>query len=236
MIGERIHHPILFLCLSLFLSLGGSSVFASQNLCKKLLHPVNQAEYAWRKNFTHDLSGEAWITDAVREKQIQDSIKNMTDEHNGVFAGHPDTPPMVLIPVAGTKITFTQKWQEYSPMVAKVTGASDGVLRVTVLLPVSAHTGLADATRWAASDTYSLSIKYGNGAETTIVKDAKSLGMITTHEVEIPLKEGQPVTLFYYRSGSGGPGGYSGGRILEMTWDKKDPDVTPTDHSKPFWI
>lgn len=207
--------------------------------CKLLLASLSDTDAHWRNAVTHPLPDKtSWKSDATREAEIKRQMKHQTDEHNGVYGGHPNTPPLVIVPVSGTAVRFTKAWQEYSNMVAEVTGTTvqDGILRATVLLPVSAHTGLVDAKKWAKSDTYTLSWQDKNGKITPIVKDAKSLDMITLHDIEVPLVDGEKVTLMYERSGSGGVSGYAGGRAVELTWRKTNTDGKPVDSSKPFWI
>lgn len=207
--------------------------------CKTLIAVAGDTDAHWRNNITHPTATNiSWKSDSAREQDIKNQMKHQTDEHNGVFAGHPDTPPMVVVPVKGTVIRFTKDWEEYKNMQAEVTGTTvqDGILRATILLPVSGHTGLANARNWAKTDTYSLFWEDAKGKRTTIVKDAKSLDMITLQDIEVPLKDGEKVTLYYERSGSLGVDGYQGGRALELTWKKNDLNDKPVDTSKPFWI
>ncbi len=207
--------------------------------CKTLIAAAGDTEAQWRSNITHaGPNNVTWRSDAAREQAIKNQMKHQTDEHNGVFAGHPDTPPMVVVPVTGTAIRFTKAWEEYKNMQADVAGTTvqDGILRATILLPVSGHTGLANAKKWSTTDTYSLYWEDAQGKRTTIVKDAKSLDMITLHDIEVPLKDGEVITLLYERSGSLGVDGYQGGRALELTWRKNDTDGTAVDSTKPFWI
>jgi hypothetical protein len=199
--------------------------------CLDGLTSISGTEFGWRRAFTNSLpSDKAFATSKKREKNIKDSMDLMKIELEDS-----DTPPMIVVPTAGTKIEFTKDWEEYGPMHARVLGGSDGVLRATVLLPVSAHTGMDNAKKWSKTDTYSLNYVDASGKESTLIKDAKSLDLITAQEVEIPLVEGKAIRLLYYRSGSGGPGGYSGGRDLYLTWEKGKPLGKPTDFTEMFW-
>lgn len=193
----------------------------------------------YRQGITHGFSDGTFLaTTPARETHIQNSLIHQKEEHEGKLSktGAPDTPPIIVVPIEGTSLKFTQPWEEYGDMHADITGTSvqDGVLKATVLLPVSAHGGL-DAKTFAVTDTYDLSYVDASGKKTVLVPNAKSLDFVTINEVEIPLTDGKPVTLYYDRHGSGGPGGYSGGRILHLTWRKSDTTVTPTDTQIPFW-
>lgn len=204
--------------------------------CESALSSIVSADQSWRASFAHPLADGSFLrSDSKREKDIQNSLQHQNKELQGVYSGKPETPPMVVVPTTGTKIRFTKAWEEYSPMIAEVTGASDGFLNASVLLPVSGHTGLANAYNWAKTDTYTLTYDNGSGKEIDIVKDAKSKDLITVQDIKIPLVDGKPVILRYYRSGSGGPSGYSGGRELHLTWQKNKVDNTPFDFSQPFW-
>lgn len=213
----------------------GCQVLATN--CNLPLAKLANADINWRAGATQELGkGGTHRSSSARESLIKKSIELMEKEVKGELSGnnHSDTPPMIVVPTDGTEINFTQRWQEYGDMHAEVTGAPDGILRATVLVPVSGHTGLANAKRWAKTDTYSLNYKNGS-KETPLVSNEKSLDLVTAQEVEIPLVDGKPITLLYYRSGSGGPGGYAGGRILHLTWKKNAPLATQRDYSRPFW-
>ena len=217
----------------------GIAQAATEKNCPGLFDDITQSDYSWRVSTSHPLaSGKVIKTTAQREKNIKLSIDLMTAELKGTLkkgSGN-DTPPMILIPGGEESvITFTRPWEEYGDMMAEVTGAKDGVLRATILVPVSGHRGMALAEQWAKADTYKLYYVDSNGKEIPLVTDAKSLDLITAHDIEIPLVDGKAVTLYYNRSGSLGPDGYQGGRILHLTWNKGAPLAEERDHSKSFW-
>lgn len=211
--------------------------------CETAIAKAAGTDRSWRSAFSHPMSDGTFIpTDATREKNIMLGLQQQVNELNGVYArGHNDTPPMIVVPTAGTNITFTKKWEEYGDMHAKVTGAKDGFIHATVLLPVSGHTGLANARKWSTTDTFTLTITDSNGKETPLISTStKSLDLVTAQDVLIPVEHGKTVTLQYYRNypshSGGGPGGYAGGRVLNLTFDKNEPVGNPTDYSEPFWI
>jgi hypothetical protein len=103
----------------------------------------------------------------------------------------------------------------------KVSGlGSSGKLPLTLLLPVSGHTGAANARKWAKSDTYDIVMNSSSGS-THLASNKKSLGVVTVQEIIVSLKKNETVTIMYDRSGSAGPGGFSEGRYLEIVWDGK---------------
>jgi hypothetical protein len=107
------------------------------------------------------------------------------------------------------------------PRIAVSGLGSNGILAGTLLLPVSGHTGLADAKAWSTTDTYSVFCEDSKGARQVIAKDQKSLDYITAQELAVQLRPNEVYKLLYYRSGSGGPSGYADGRVLEIVWDGK---------------
>ncbi|PIS10351.1 MAG: hypothetical protein COT73_09795, partial [Bdellovibrio sp. CG10_big_fil_rev_8_21_14_0_10_47_8] len=57
------------------------------------------------------------------------------------------------------------------------------------------------------------------GNEVSLVRNVKSLDLVTKQEIEIPLKANDNVLVLYYRHGSAGPAGYVEGRVIEFHWD-----------------
>ena len=97
-----------------------------------------------------------------------------------------------------------------------------GLLKGTLLLPVSGHTGIPNAERWAKSDTYRLYVVDSTGKEVAVIASAApSRGVITAQEVAIQMTPNTLYRLLYFRSGSGGPGGYPDGRTYDIYWDGK---------------
>ena len=89
------------------------------------------------------------------------------------------------------------------------------------MLPVSAHTGIANATKWAKTDTYSIYLEANGKVVATLANNVKSLDFITSQEISMNLQAGTVYQVTYHRSGSGGPGGFMEGRVLELVWDGK---------------
>ena len=120
-----------------------------------------------------------------------------------------------------------QGWHQGDVMKLNVSNLGPGgVLKASLLLPVSAHTDAGDpkltnATKWSKSDKYQVQAKDKSGKVTIIAADSQSLDFTTIHEVEIPMKKGEPVELTYWRNGSLGVGGYADGRTFIITWDGK---------------
>lgn len=209
--------------------------------CEDAIKSVNGSDHDWRKEFSHPGANGFIKSDADREKYIHTALQTQINEINGVYAKHSDTPPMIAVPTNDTKLTFTAPWEEYTaPMRAKVTGAKDGFVHATLLLPTSAHNGLAAARQWSKQDTFAVMYDDGSGKERPLIPTTtKSLDLVTLADVDIPLVHGKTVKILYYRNygaGMGGdPGGYMGGRVLELTWDKNEPVEPGPAVFKKFW-
>lgn len=132
------------------------------------------------------------------------------------------TPPIEIIARPGITLR-TLRWSSYHPSVipqVEVKGVgADGHLDVTLLAPVSGHTGVDDARRWATTDTFTISYQHGNGPRTTIARDVKSIDLVTDIDVTVPLKQGELTKLYYDRSGSAGVWGFPSGRTIELMWN-----------------
>lgn len=198
----------------------GSTVVSTRIFAQGNCGSVFGSENTGRSASTHTMSGATNVkTSPARETEIARLEKNMLDEiyARGKFKGaSPETPPMELVPEEGVKASYTDRYDGGHPEIThiKVSGIGpSGILKATMVLPVSGHTGVANAEAWAKTDTYTLLI--GTKA---IVKNVKSLDLVTKHEVEIPLKIGSN-EVFYERSGSGGVGGYPEGRTIVVEWD-----------------
>ena len=195
----------------------------------------------WRAKITNaQASGAVAPTSAAREEYINNAIGSQLTFMNS----NEDTPEMVFVQAEGVKVTVPAKEAldnvtpiplAYQPGAAKqtkhyeevprlnVTGLGPmGVLRGTLLLPVSAHNGLANANAWAKVDKYWVDTADAQGRQTgKVVVDAPSRGPITVQEVQIQLIPGQVVQLRYARNGSAGIAGYAEGRVYEFVWDGK---------------
>ena len=205
---------------ALALMLIAGSVQVSRAGCPDVFSASAPAAAKTRASATHALaSGEIVNTSDAREVELKRLENNMLDEiyARGKFAkAHSDTPPMELVPEDGVKATYVDRYDGGDPEIThvKVSGlGSKGVLRATMLMPVSGHTGVKNAEAWAKTDTYSIL-----QGQTAIAKNVKSLDLVTKHEIEITLKKGAN-EIFYERSGSGGVGGYAEGRTIVVDWD-----------------
>lgn len=177
--------------------------------------PTN-LEIQWRAGVTHLLgNGEAAATTPLRETKMQ-GVKVALEDF--IFK-HVDVPEMEFIAAEGVVVKLIKTWQKNELPFIEVGNIPGGKLRGTILLPVSGHLGNENARKWAKSDTYTLYLKDQQGNSQAIVQNAASLDAITFQELEIALVQGQVYRLEYHRSGSGGPSGFPGGRILDLHWD-----------------
>jgi hypothetical protein len=228
------------LALGLSTTLGSAAL--AQSSCKVVFNGASTAQataHAWRLRTTNlTKNGEAVPTSTAREawlKSAQTAMeKFMTDEI--------DTPEMVFAVAEGItsvapRVAVDNKLANTIPL-NYTTNAADqgfhydvvprikvsglgpsGMLMGTLLLPVSGHTGLADAKKWSKTDTYTIYLEDSRGKKTALVTNARSLDYTTSQEIKAQLKVGEIAKLTYYRSGSGGPAGYSDGRVIEIEWD-----------------
>jgi len=193
------------------------------------------AEASWRQAFSYDAKVP---TSAAREAELKRLYKPMEDLIMGRDKGHPspDTPPVEFVAAEGVRMRYLNHTTGDSGIPTRIevsnVGAS-GLLKGTILLPVSGHTGVANAQKWAKTDTYTLKYDvskdqagktYDNrigegGTELILVKDSKSLDLITSHDSEVKLVKDRIVRILYFRSGSGGPAGYFDGRVVELVWN-----------------
>lgn len=186
--------------------------------CPELLRDARGRLAGWRARLTRvNASKQLSRTSFEREEYIFDLAREMRES-----ISESATPVMEFIQEEGVLFAELQAVDQHTPFRVKVRGlADDGILRGTLILPVSAHTGLKDALVWAGTDLYQLEVSVGNGPRVPLVKNSESLGEMTFHEVEIPLKKGEIVKIYYYRNGSGGPMGFAGGRIIEFLWEEE---------------
>jgi len=168
-------------------------------------------------------SGSMAKTDSKRERNIRSSKSSM---EGAVLST--STPLMEYFVEAGVKSNLLLESGGYhSGEITKIQVSkigSSGVLKLTLALPVSGHTGVENAKNWAKTDTYSIvAVKpdpknsYNNTPLGTLVSNAKSLDIVTIQEVEVPLIKGETVRILYERSGSGS-GGFIEGRALDIFW------------------
>jgi hypothetical protein len=137
----------------------------------------------------------------------------MTDEilGQGAFKSHADTPALELIAHHGA-LTQTLEVDEYRQGARYEIAATDlngGKLKATLLLPVSGHVGLAQANQYKNTNVYNLVLN-GRSLGKVSAKD-----YVTEHKLELSLKPGRNLVEFW-PDGSGGVGGYKGGRQIEI--------------------
>lgn len=197
-----------------------SSVMAAPSNCLDLVSSLLPVQ-KWRSQITHMNTDKAFTdSSASREKEIRSSVVSM---ENTVLVDEA-TPVMDYHFSENVDWDYVRQGGDYGTGIypkVKVSGlGSSGKLPLTLILPVSGHTGAANARKWAKSDTYSIVMTSASNNK-DIVNDAKSLGVITLQEIIVPLKKNEVVTIMYDRSGSAGPGGFSEGRYLEIIWDGK---------------
>lgn len=213
--------------------------YAEMSKCAAQAFSNLPQEMSWRKDATiTSQSGEIAPTSPAREARIQKQHEIMLDEVLGRGRSN-DTPPMFLIPAEGVKTSYLHitKGDTAFPGRIAVSGlGTSGILKGTVLLPVSGHTSVADAAKWSKTDVYSIKVDYSKDADgkswenlgsmdgsepflKPLLTDIKSTDYIMSQEIEIPMKKGVGTRIIYYRSGSSGPLGYYDGRIVELLWD-----------------
>jgi hypothetical protein len=195
-------------------------------------------EGVWRQAKTQpSQKGEFAATSAAREKLLADREAYMVDfilNYQGHY-GKGDIPPMEIVPAEGSKFDYVTKSDGDNGIITRIKVSnigSTGVLKATLLLPVSGHNGNANARAWAKTDTYNVwfdqdTRPMGTGsyswnrtaAEKVVFGHSKSLDMVTFQEVEVPLKKGEGSTIVYARDNSAGPGGYVEGRVILLVWD-----------------
>jgi hypothetical protein len=209
-----------------------SAAFAAVG-CASVFGEMVPKEGEWRKDTTHpSAAGEFVKTSPAREKEIADRRKLMEDEVLGI--GMPgDTPPIEFFAADGVTQTYLShsKGDHVITRIALSGVGASGTVKATLLVPVSGHTGAANARSWSKTDTYTVRHDVSTGAKDgwtgshygdsapILVQDAKSLDLVTAQEIEVPLVKGKTVRLLYFRSGSGGPAGYYDGRVIELVWD-----------------
>lgn len=216
--------PIKYLCLGV-IALGAShSKIASAEPCAELLASLTTAE-SWRTSLTHANASSTFTkSNPKREADMKIQKTDMEDEiHGRGIYNHSDVPVMGYYPADGVKSVLSRPPQAYGtgiyPEITVSGLGAKGEMPMTLMLPVSGHTGLANALKWAKKDTYTIYIEDAAKKRTDIVVDAKSIDLVTFQELIVPLKKGERITLYYHRSGSGGPGGYIEGRALDIVWD-----------------
>lgn len=215
-------------------------------MCKMIFNgPGDRLQIAWRSTYTNsNQSGGVSATNPAREKEILGKIDYLLE---GIL-DEDATGEMSIIPEAGVTKSILRPSGDYGSHVTEIMGVSglgpSGILRATIVVPVSGHLGEKLAREWAAKDTYAIEVRSKTPIQSQLVKTdapfidratgaksgypsqalihgALSQGLVTLQEVEIPLIPNQPVTVMYNRQGSAGPAGYPEGRIIDIVWDGK---------------
>ena len=210
-------------CLSLLMGMGllgmNASSFGAANCYTGLILASGDFKLIdWRKSLTNPAGdGSFSHTDKAREEEIKDDVENLKET-----VLDEETTPFIHLHQSG-KANLVDELEDDSSKAPRfrVSGLkeSGGILRGTLLLPVSGHTGKANALKWAKTDTYDLVIESPSQGTQYLARNAKSQDVITAHEIELKLKKGEKVTLKYIRSGSLGPSGFHEGRVMEFVWD-----------------
>lgn len=213
-----------------------------------------QALAAWRLSQTHaDATGSVAATSPQREAWLKEANDAMLRFLFAVrdpaqitrrSVSH-DTPEMVFAAAEGVRVvpadqaayraattipliyseTGKQAYHYNSVPRILVSGLEEsGILRGTLLLPASGHTGRA--YEYAQKDSYDIYLEevtgtnYSSARKTAkIASNARSLDVITAQEIAVQLAPGKVYQITYHRSGSGGPGGFAEGRVLQIVWD-----------------
>ena len=196
------------------------SVSASAKLCTEVLPgPASQVPKTmeWRADFSNpNQSGTFAKTSKAREEVLQEWVEM---HYNTISSGA--TPGYWFKPELGVRSKVTRISDVDSRTLAKVELSNipaDGKIRLTLQLPVSGHTGMANARVWRTQDTFDVLLKGPDGNTVKIIDKGQSKDYTTFQEVELTLKPNETYTLIYDRHGSGGPGGFYVGRNIEIEW------------------
>ncbi|MEK6706842.1 MAG: hypothetical protein AABZ06_13750, partial [Bdellovibrionota bacterium] len=175
----------------------GAAAFSSKQLSK---------DADWRKQVTQpSQSGDFAKTSAARESNIA-SVKRSMEDFILHFKGEwglGDTPPMEFVAADGVSTSYLSQSNGLGGVITRISVSNlgpSGVIKGTLLLPVSGHLGNAKAKEWAKQDTYTIRTDLnpnntksthgswgGTGNETDLITDVKSLDLVTAQEIEIPL-------------------------------------------------
>lgn len=202
--------------LALALVSAGSTAVAADK-CEMAMRGTNE-EYGslttWRTARTNEVSATIVNTSLERENTINTETTGMDQlVQNGT------TPIWDVVFSPDVYFTRTQYGAYQTGRYPKFNVSTGGepVLRGTLLLPVSAHVGIDNARAWSTSDTYTIWAEV-DGVRTYLVKDVKSLDLITLQDIAVPLVKDKEVLIFYQRSGNS-IYGYIEGRKMGFTWD-----------------
>jgi hypothetical protein len=192
----------------------------------------------WRSSATQpSQSGQYLPTTPAREEtlqrqkaQMEDFILNFVGEY-----GKGDIPWMRFVATERNNLQALSHSNGLGGIITryKVSGIGPGgILKGTLLLPVSGHNGNENARKWAKSDVYTVNrdtnskrvasthSSWGHdGKEVALFRGQASKDLVTFQEVEITLEKDVPVVITYFRHGSVGVPGYIEGRVMEFIWD-----------------
>lgn len=195
-------------------------------------------EASWRASYSHaSPNGVEVPTSLAREAEMQKYDKLMKNTILGI-GEKPDTPPIEFFAAEGVNMKYlnhTKGDTQFPTKIVLSNVGNGGLVKATVLVPVSGHTGVANAKAWAKTDTYTIKTdvsldkdgkKFSSNSysdkdepQPNLVYEAKSLDVVTAQDIEVQLVKDKVVRIMYYRSGSGGPAGYFDGRVTELVWD-----------------
>lgn len=120
-----------------------------------------------------------------------------------------------------------------SPQVLKVSGVPNGELELTHIGTMSTHdfAGINNAGVFeqrlqsrASGDRVRISFDYGEGTPSKVLVDRGQGGVVSQHDVKVPLNPNGTTRLIYERQDSSGNvvgsrWGYQMGRIVNIQWD-----------------
>lgn len=204
--------------LVLAIATAGSTGFAAET-CEMALRGNNEAYTRlakWRAASTHEVAAGIVLTNKPREQKLQRIKASMNET-----VLNQATPVLRVVETSEASLDMTEQAHYENGVYAKYNVSTGGepVLRATLLLPVSGHTGVEDAKKWATTDTYTIWAEV-DGKKTFLAQDVKSLDLITLQDVAIPLEKDKEVKVYYQRSGNS-IYGFVAGRVLGFTWDGK---------------
>jgi len=177
----------------------------------------------WRGQSTHALprTTEGVHTSPAREQYLQLRKAYQLSKIFPKSKQTGDVPEFEIVAAEGVSAEYSlPAWNVYETPKVKISGIGpSGLLAATAILPVSGHAGRQNAIQWSSVDTYNVFMTDSAGNRRDLVRNGRSLKAVTFQDLEIQLEAGRTVKIFYERSGSGGVGGFSSGRTVELTWD-----------------
>jgi hypothetical protein len=169
-------------------------------------------------------SNQIFKTNAERERQIQEYTFQIKKE---VWVNDTEAIGMDVFPEVGTKISTLTEGGDYgshiTPLYKIQNIGADGILHVTLAVPVSGRFGQETTKKWAETDKYDIDYSTNPSdpyaRKTKLIKDMQSHDLVMAQELEIPMIKDQEVAVYYERHGSAGSAGFEEGRIMRFIWD-----------------